>query len=279
MTGLRDIDPVGELLRRDAFQRECVEIAQSKHLICGRVGDQGVMFLLRANDRESPDEAQRALAGEISKVAKRRFALQLHFGTNATGDSTLLPARYEQAFGAAERALARRAWFVRADRGASARAAPVRELRVRLGARSGEPFETLVPRFERYIEAVAEHCGYRFEAIRAHLEAGFDQAAEALLATGVLQEKGHLATCEVLDGAAKSAFTLTELFDAYRRAISDLVALARNPAKATQDAQFGPRDHFHPPALHRTADAHPGGKSGRFCAWILFTALSSSARR
>ena len=234
MTDVRDLDPVDELLRRDAFQRACVELAQAKHLICGRVGDQGVTFLLRGERSTARiDAAQRALAAEVSRLAKRRFGLRLHFGGNMTGDVALLPVRYEQALGAAERALARGASFVRAESGTRLRASPVRELRARLGA--GERFETLVPRFEQYVEAVAEHCGYRFEAIRAHLEAGFDQAAEALLATGTLQEKGHVATCEALDQAAKSAFTLTELLDAYRRAVSDLVALARHPTRATQE--------------------------------------------
>jgi AraC-like DNA-binding protein len=236
VTGLRDLDPVDELLRRDAFQRECVALARSEQLICGRVGDHGVMFLFaRERSADRIDKSQRALANEVSRLAKRRFGLRLHFGANRPGGSALLPVRYEQALGAAERALARGLWFMRADSSSSTRPAPVRELRVGLGARSGEPFQTLVPRFERYIEAVAEHCGYRFEAIRAHLEAGFDQAAEALLATGTLAEKGHLATCEALDQAAKSSFTLTELFDAYRRAIADLVALVQDPGRATQE--------------------------------------------
>jgi AraC-like DNA-binding protein len=240
VTDLRETDPVDELLRRDGFQRACVDVARSKHVICGRVGEQGVAFLLRGERSAARLElAQRDLANEVSRLAKRRFGLRLHFGANATGDSTLLPVRYEQALGAAERALSRGLWFVRAQRDTRLGSSPVRELRVRLGAGAGEPFETLVPRFEQYINAVAEHCGYRFEAIRAHLEAGFDQAAEALLATGTLQQKGHLATCEALDQAARSAFTLTELLDAYRRAISDLALLARHPAKATQDRNLG----------------------------------------
>jgi AraC-like DNA-binding protein len=245
VTGLRDVDPVDELLRRDAFQRACADVARSKHVICGRVGDQGVAFLLRGERSTSRlDAVQRSLANEISRLAKRRFGLRLHFGTNAAADSTLLPVRYEQALGAAERALSRGLLFVRAERDTRLRSSPVRELRVRLGATGGEPFETLVPRFEQYVDAVAEHCGYRFEAIRAHLEAGFDQAAEALLATGTLQQKGHLATCEALDHAARNAFTLTELVDAYRRAISDLVALARHPARATQDRNLSRAINF-----------------------------------
>src|SRR5262249_35043175 len=42
----RDVDPVDELLNRDAFQRACVGLAQSKGgIICGQIGDHGVMFL------------------------------------------------------------------------------------------------------------------------------------------------------------------------------------------------------------------------------------------
>jgi YesN/AraC family two-component response regulator len=119
------------------------------------------------------------------------------------------------------------------------RPSPLRELRAALGKANGASIETLVARFERYVRAVAEHCGYRFEPVRAHLEAGFDRAAESLLALGILQPNGHTAACEALDQEARSAHTLTELADAYRRAVSELVAHSHNPVRATQERSLG----------------------------------------
>ena len=61
---------------------------------------------------------------------------------------------------------------------------PIRQLREQLARAGEERARSLVPRFERYIEAVAVYCGYRFELAQAHLEAGFEQAAQSLAAAG-----------------------------------------------------------------------------------------------
>ncbi|HEV8245751.1 MAG TPA: helix-turn-helix domain-containing protein, partial [Polyangiaceae bacterium] len=76
------------------------------------------------------------------------------------------------------------------------------------------------------------------EAAGTHLEAGFDQAAQALLAAGVLEERGFLERCDALERAARDASTMNELFAAYRRALSDLVKLAEAPTQASRDQRL-----------------------------------------
>ena len=49
-------------------------------------------------------------------------------------------------------------------------ARPLRELRRKLADTTG----SFAPRFDRYLEAVAAHSGYRVDPARAHLEAGLD---------------------------------------------------------------------------------------------------------
>jgi YesN/AraC family two-component response regulator len=73
------------------------------------------------------------------------------------------------------------------------------------------------------------------ETARAHLEAGFDQAAHALAATGALAERTYREMCEALDRAARDSVTLSDLFAAYRRSFSELADLAGGPANVSRD--------------------------------------------
>jgi two-component system response regulator YesN len=145
--------------------------------------------------------------------------------------SAPLSARYQEALSAAENALSRGSAVVYAAPGARRVGSALRALRERLAA-SGDKPKALVPRFERYMEAVAVHCGYRLELAEAHLEAGFEQAARALFTKSSLETKGHLHT---LDRAARDASTVTELFAAYHRAIADLVDAVERPVQAGHD--------------------------------------------
>src|SRR5262249_48544581 len=72
--------------------------------------------------------------------------------------------------------------------------------------------------------------GYRMEVARAHLEAGFDQAAQSLTAAGGLAESNYSEMCEALERATRDSVTLSDLFAAYRRSFSELADLAGRPA-------------------------------------------------
>jgi AraC-like DNA-binding protein len=233
-------DPVAEALNRDAFQRAVVDVARRSGVISGRVGDHGVMFLLGPSG--SAASARRSLAKigeEVASLARRRFGFSLHLGMSATSGSQSISTRYEQALAAAERALSQGAPLVNAESlvesPRSPSASPIGELREALGAASEERPKALIARFERYIEAVTAYYGYRADPIRWNLEAGFERAAQSLLRTGALEEKGHRDLFDVLERSARDATTVRELAAVYRRAIADLVHAAERPVAAAQD--------------------------------------------
>jgi AraC-like DNA-binding protein len=226
---------VDQLLRQDAFQRASVDLARKHQAISGRVGDHGVMFLVGNPWTGSrARQAQVRLADEASALARRRFGLELHVGLSSASGPAALSERFEQALATAERALSRGTAILTAEPSLRRAQAPVRRLRFDLGA-PGERPSTLASRFERYIEAVGNRCGYRIESARVYLEAGFDEAARALLAIGGLEERRYLDMCADLETASREAITVSEVFAAYRRAVSDLVDLVERPARATQD--------------------------------------------
>ena len=233
--GRTNRDSVGELIRQDGFQRACVELGRAHRANAGRVGEHGVVFLLGgAKSKGALHSRMQDLASVATRVARRSFGLKVHFGASAFGSATTPSSSFDQALRSAEQALSQGLSIVYADPKAERTVSPLRLMRQRLGE-AAQQQEVLVSRFEQYIEAVGAHCGYRLEPSRIHLEAGFDESAQALLSSGVLQQKSYVDTCEVLERAARGARSATELFAAYRRAISDLKQLAIKPAAASQD--------------------------------------------
>jgi AraC-like DNA-binding protein len=111
----------------------------------------------------------------------------------------------------------------------------LRHLRQELGRAVEERPDLLGPRFDRYLEAVASRCGFRIEAARGQLEAGFERIAEPLVKSGALDAKSFEAQARALDRTAANAPTLNDLFGAYRRAVSEIAAALQNPVPARQD--------------------------------------------
>jgi AraC-like DNA-binding protein len=230
-------DAVGEIIRRDAFQRACVDIARRfKGVICGRIADHGVVFMLGgARSSTRARQTLTELGTHAARMARQRFGLTLHLGMGSLAGSAALSLRYEEALGAAERALSQGLSIVSTERGVPPSLSPVRQLREQLAWAGEERARALVPKFERYVEAVAVYCGYRFELARAHLEAGFEQAARALVSGGALDQKSRADMFDTLEREARDSSTVNELFAAYRRAISDLVDAAERPVPAAQE--------------------------------------------
>jgi AraC-like DNA-binding protein len=231
-------DPIGEVLRRDAFQRACVDIARRKgNVIAGRVADHGVVFLLAG--ARSPARADATLADlgrHVAALARREFGLALHLGVSAVRPDAPLSVRYEGALEAAEAALSRGAPMLRADPKSKRSIALVRELREQLARAAAESnARNLVTKFDRYLEAVGTYAGYRLERAQGHLEAGFELAAQALVATSALDRRSLADMYEMLDRVATEATSAGELFATYRRAIRDLVDAAERPVPAAHD--------------------------------------------
>jgi AraC-like DNA-binding protein len=233
----RDADPVDDLMRRDAFQRACVALAQSEGaMLSGQVGDHGVTFLSGA--RESAAKSRKKLLGLADKaatLAKNRFAIRLHLGVSPLPGSAPLSTHYESALGAAEEALSQRARIVHAAPGPRRPNPALGELRRQL-RELGEHRPDLLPaRFDRFIEAVTMRSGYRLELARAHLEAGLERIEEALVGGGALEASSFDDACAELERAAREARTVTDLLAAYRRMVTDLSEAVHHPAQAHQD--------------------------------------------
>ena len=184
----RGADPVDDLMRRDSFQRACVALARSEGgLLSGQVGDHGVTFLSGA--RESAKQRRKkllALADKAAALAERRFAISLHLGASPLVGPTSLALHYEAALGAAESALSQRARIVHAAPEPRRPNQALGELRRQLRELGEHQPDLLPARFDRFIEAVTMRSGYRLEPARAHLEAGLERIAEALVGGGAL---------------------------------------------------------------------------------------------
>ncbi|HEV8248319.1 MAG TPA: helix-turn-helix domain-containing protein [Polyangiaceae bacterium] len=231
----KEPDPVGRLLRLNAFQRASVGWARKERAIVGRVGEHGVMFLVCEKRPQARVRLMfEQLSARISAQARREFGLSIHLGASSATSRAPLGERYRQALAAAEQALSRGLHLVIGASEATRSPSLVRQLRTELSVAAKVQPRTLPSAFEQYIEAVRLEAGYRIDLVRAHLEAGFDHAAEALLVTGALGPKDYQAMCNDLDRAARDSVTVKDLVAAYRASISELAELAEQPVHASQ---------------------------------------------
>jgi AraC-like DNA-binding protein len=145
-----------------------------------------------------------------------------------------LSRQYQVALGAAETALSQGVAMVHATEDAPT-PTPLGRLRQELGRLVDEKPQALPARFDRFLEAVAVRCGYRLEPARAHVEAGFERMAEALLDNGALDAKSFATLYAGVERAAGEAGTVNQLFAIYRRALRDIAAAAEEPVPARHD--------------------------------------------
>ena len=230
-------DAIEEAVRRDAFQRKMVGLARrSTETLCGRVGDHGVVFLASVRGGASTrKQTMLDLAERATVIARREYGLALHFGAASAPEGRALSRSYHDALRAAETALARGTRLESVDPDSSRHALPLRDLRDELGQAAAERPEGWGARFDRYLEAVAVQSGYRIDAARGHLEAGFERLSQPLTSSGALDPKSFRSLCEMLDRRAVEARSLSDLLAAYRRAVSDLADAVSRPVSARRD--------------------------------------------
>jgi AraC-like DNA-binding protein len=230
-------DAVEEAIRREAFQRASVELGRATgDVMAGQIGDHGVVFLCAATGGAARKQQKlRDLSERVSELGRKRFGLALHFGASVAAGNQPLSASFQAALGAAESALAQGVKMVTADSSSGPRTASLGRLRSELSAEVEAHPDRLPALFDRYLESVAVHCGYRADAARGYLEAGFERIAAPLLGAATLDEKSFGAMGAALERAARDANTLGELFAAYRRAVTDLLEAVQNPVRAGQD--------------------------------------------
>jgi AraC-like DNA-binding protein len=229
-------DPVDEAIRRDRFQRRAVDLGRSVGgAIAGRVGDHGVVFL-SAGSGAAASRRQKVvdLMERAHSVARREFGLSLHFGASAAARSAPLSMSYEAALAAAESALTQDTRLVIAGPSVRQQSDLLSQARQELERAAHGSAESLPARFDRYLEAVAMHCGYRADTARAHLDVGVERIAEQLVKSGSLDEKSFRDLQRSLSRAAARARTVNDLFAAYRRAVGDLATAGQRPVVARQ---------------------------------------------
>jgi len=240
-------DAIEEALRRDAFQRKMVGLARrTTETLCGRVGDHGIVFMSSARGGASTrKQSMLDLAERASVIARRDHGLALHFGEAPAPEDRDLSRSYHDALRAVETALARGTRLESVDPDSSRQVRPLRELREELGRATGERAAVWGARFDRYLEAVAVQSGYRIDAARGHLEAGFERLSEPLTSSGALDLKSFRSLCETLDQRAIEARSLSDLLAAYRRAVSDLAEAVTKPVSARRDRSLrGALEHI-----------------------------------
>jgi YesN/AraC family two-component response regulator len=96
----------------------------------------------------------------------------------------------------------------------------------------GEHPRIVSSRFERYIEAVLSHVGYRVEVTRAELATGFERLMDHLPTAGYLDERSASELHKSIDRSLEDATTLSEVLTVYRRAVSELEIAIQNPIAA-----------------------------------------------
>jgi AraC-like DNA-binding protein len=230
-----DADPVEDALRRDAFQRACVDLSQEHgEAVCMPVGDHGVAVLVNATRQKG--RARAKLIDLASRVADlgRRHHFQISCGLSQAEVPGPLRAAYDAALRAAEKALSRGENIAYGEPQLAPSFEQVRRLRRELAKSVGDRPTMLGPRFDRYVEAVLAHSGYRLETTRRNLESGLDRLVEPLLDGGFVDPRSLEELSASMDRAAAEARTVMDLAQSYRRFVADLEATMQKPTRARQ---------------------------------------------
>jgi AraC-like DNA-binding protein len=161
--------------------------------------------------------------------------LKLHLGFGGTNSGSSLPLRYESALAAAEKALATGQRSASPSDSASVGGRALRDARAQIAEQPDIPVGKVAARFDRYLELVAVHCGYRIEPAVPHMESGFEALAAPFLKSGALERGTFDTLCDELTSARRSASTLSQLLAAYRQAAEDLEQSISRPSPAHRE--------------------------------------------
>jgi AraC-like DNA-binding protein len=235
----RASDALGEALRMEGFRRACVRLAyDARNVVAGRIGDSGVSFLMSTGTSAQRSRARLLdLARRATLLARKRFGLSLHLGASMLPGA--LSSQYQAALAAAEVALARGIAVVQAGSGVrrQPRLAPYRD---ELARAAEETPESLAPRFDRYLEVVAQRCAGRIDAARAELDATFDRIAETLVRSGAAEARRWTEISRRMEGTTGNITRLDHLLSAFRVALHGLVETGRRkPAPSRHQRSLG----------------------------------------
>jgi AraC-like DNA-binding protein len=228
-------DPIDERIRRDTFQRACADLARKfGQALSGPVGDHGVVFLVHHRGARTRTAARLADLAHRAATLARRYGFRLHAGVAQDKGESTLTVRYRAALSASEQALSVGARTVQAKPGPARSAQELRDVRNELARSLGERPGIVSSRFERYIESILSHVGYRVEVTRAELAAGLERMMEPLLAAGYLDQRSQSELHKSIDRSLEDATTLSQVLSVYRRAVAELEAAIQSPISARQ---------------------------------------------
>jgi AraC-like DNA-binding protein len=254
----KEVDPIDEIVRRDAFLRECVALARKRGAISGKVGDFGVALLACTSGGAVRRRSALTELAEGLRALGRRRGLSLPIGVGPCDRGSLVD-RYRAALVTAETAGASGLALLHARDSGLRPLCSLAQLRRELGrAVEAEPTR-VAALFEKYLTAAAQSTAHRPDALRAALEAGMERAVEALLRLGALDERAFERLESELFGGATSGQGVEALLIAYRSAIADVELVLRSPDRAHRERSVRRaldfiRDHLGGPlSLHRVA--------------------------
>ncbi len=228
-----NLDPLLERVQLHLFQRASAAMTDRVgSAIVGKAGERGVIVLSAATGSAASKRSH--LLDLASRLARRArdFGFQLHAGLGPVGGSMSLNERYQLAMGAAQQALSRGVGLIEAEREHSTTAPTLRQLRTELAASDPADYQS---RFEVYLEALRSRLEGRLDLTRAHLLAAFERLADAESTHGALDSRSLQDLDLELDRATRDARSSEELFDAYRRAVSDIASSVERPTQARRD--------------------------------------------
>jgi AraC-like DNA-binding protein len=231
-----DADPFDAEVRNDAFQRAAVALVR-KHgrALAGPAGDRGVVVLLDHPGSAAAARAQMLDLGARAATTAGRHGFRLHLGVAPAADSSPVSSRYDGAVRAAEQALTRGVAVAHAEPHPERSAGALRELRSELARSPGRDAKLLVPRFDRYAEAVMAHAGHDSHFARTALQAGLERLIDALAATAFLEERTARELLTAMDRETEDASSPAQIVLACRRLVTEVVAAIGRATAARQD--------------------------------------------
>jgi AraC-like DNA-binding protein len=236
VTRRADADALEDILRRDRFQRACVDLARTTgEGLAGQLGDHGVVFLTAFQGSAARRRTWLHELGSKAATMAKRFGLELHLGSSALPSSAPLSEHFQMALRAAEMALSKGSRLVSGMPQVDDPRSTLERLRNELAELAEQTPGSLPARFERYMAVAAMACGYRLEPVRVHLEVGLERIVDRMIPSRAIGRKNVADLRQALERATSEARTVAELLAAYRRAVSDVSDALQHPVDAHRD--------------------------------------------
>jgi hypothetical protein len=228
---------IERLFRRLEWQRACLQLAiETPDAACGRLGEHGVVFLLRPRGRASERRARLLeFVQRARTLGLKKFDLELHVGVGPLGTPETLAERFQVCSAAAEQALYRGTPVVEA--GAKGAARPLEDVAT-LARSVVEAFEFRPARarvaIDHYLQAVAYRSAFRPSVARVYLETLLADVMRVLRSQRTPSPEVLQAELSRVEHGSE-ALGLRDLLDRYQRALRTLASAVEDPGPANRE--------------------------------------------